>query len=354
LAVRSSERPEVIETSSVSEPSVAEVANLVPDGATFVTSAGRGWRGLLLAHADVPAVDLPDFTSEDPYVGVWLSGPASVEWWDGAKWRRMVAMPGSVGVVPAGEPRGLRVAADHEIAVVFLPRAITERELHEADVPARAAELVRGFGIPDPEIARIVSSLVSELRTGGGLGERLYVESLAALLAVRLLREHSSLAEASADKVALQPSPGLGQRQLESVIEFIEASLASRLPLSELAATAGLSPHHFARMFKRSTGVPPHKYVVRRRVERAKALLARSELPIAAVAAQCGFSHHQHLAASFARLVGTSPSRFRRASAEQELAPIAQGRGSRAARRTRESPASTAVEAAHPEGGGAC
>lgn len=53
----------------MSEPSVAEVANLVPDGATFVTSAGRGWRGLLLAHADVPAVDLPDFTSEDPYAG---------------------------------------------------------------------------------------------------------------------------------------------------------------------------------------------------------------------------------------------------------------------------------------------
>jgi hypothetical protein len=180
LAVRSSERPEVVDTSPVSEPSAAEVANLVPDGASFVTSEGRGWRGLLLAHADVPAVDLPDFTSEAAYIGVWLSAPASVEWCDGAKWRRLVAMPGSVGVVPAGEPRGLRVAADHEIAVVFVPRAVIERELQEADVPARAAELVRGFGIPDPEIARIVSSLVSELRTGGGLGERLYVESLAA------------------------------------------------------------------------------------------------------------------------------------------------------------------------------
>jgi len=68
-------------------------------------------------------------------------------------------------------------------------------------------------------------------------------------------------------------------------------------------------------MFKHSTGLPPHRYVVRRRVERAKVLLADTELTIAAIAGRCGFSHHQHLAASFSQLVGTTPSRFRRDTA---------------------------------------
>jgi len=203
------------------------------------------------------------------------------------------------------------VKASHEAAVVFLHPDHIEQELEQAGVRSEGLELVRGYGIQDPEIARIVSSLVGELRVEGAVGEQLYVESLAALLAVRLMREHSSLGASSGRKVARPPGVGLGQRQLATVLELIEANLATRLGLSELAATAGLSLHHFARMFKHSTGLPPHRYVVRRRVERAKSLLAGTDLPIAVIASQCGFSHHQHLAASFSRLVGTSPSRFR-------------------------------------------
>ena len=313
MALRSYERAEIFDGPPALE--VGELAGLVPRGGSLVTSRDRAWRGLLVAHAHVPAAPLPEFTSADPYVGVWLSPPKQTEWWDGRKWRRTVAVPGSFGVVPPGEPRALRVGADHEVAVVFLPRGLLERELEEAGMRPEGVELVRHFGRSDPEIARIVSALVGELRAGGSPGERLYVESLAALLAVRLLREHSSLATAGRDKVARPARSGLGQRQLAGVLEFIEANLASRLGLADLAATAGLSPHHFARMFKRSTGLPPHKYVVRRRVERAKALLAGTALLVAAIAGECGFSHHQHRAGSFAQLVGTSPSRFRSDSA---------------------------------------
>jgi AraC family transcriptional regulator len=293
------------------EPSLGELTGLAPEGARLESSRGRGWHGLQLAHLHVPAVELPEFASPDPYVGVWLSAPTSTEWWDGAKWRRTLATPGSLGVRPAGEPRGLRVEADHEVAVAVLRRELIERELEQAGVRSEGVELVRAYGIRDAEIARIVSLLVRELHVEGALGERLYVESLAALLAVRLLREHSSLGESSGRRITRPPRAGLGQRQLATVLEVIEADLATTLGLSELAATAGLSPHHFARMFKHSTGFPPHRYVVRRRVERAKSLLAGTDLSIAAIAGQCGFSHHQHLAASFSRLVGTSPSRYR-------------------------------------------
>ena len=79
-----------------------------------------------------------------------------------------------------------------------------------------------------------------------------------------------------------------------------------------MAAVAGLSPNHFSKLFKRSTGLPPHQYVIRERTEKAKALLTGTDLPVSVVAQDCGFSDQAHLTRHFRRLVGTTPARFRR------------------------------------------
>jgi AraC family transcriptional regulator len=79
-----------------------------------------------------------------------------------------------------------------------------------------------------------------------------------------------------------------------------------------MAAVARLSPYHFARQFKRATGLPPHQYVIARRVERAKQLLhAGDDLSLAQVAARAGFSNQSHFSLHFKRLVGVTPRRFR-------------------------------------------
>lgn len=72
-----------------------------------------------------------------------------------------------------------------------------------------------------------------------------------------------------------------------------------------------LSPYHFARQFKAATGLPPHQFVIVRRVERAKQLLGAGDLPLAGVAAQAGFSGQSLLCHHFKRLVGVTPRRFR-------------------------------------------
>jgi AraC family transcriptional regulator len=105
-----------------------------------------------------------------------------------------------------------------------------------------------------------------------------------------------------------EPEGGLSPRQLKRVVEHIEAHVDRRLALAELAAVAGVSASHFKALFKRSTGLPVHQYVVRRRVERARLLLQERTATIADVAAQTGFANQSHLARWMRRVAGVTPT----------------------------------------------
>jgi AraC family transcriptional regulator len=108
------------------------------------------------------------------------------------------------------------------------------------------------------------------------------------------------------------PRGGLCGRKLGAVLEYIHRNLNSALTLRELAAVAHLSPYHFARLFKVSTGLPPRRYVIARRVDRAKRLLrGGDDLSLAQVAARSGFWDQGHFTRHFKRLVGVTPKQFR-------------------------------------------
>ena len=91
----------------------------------------------------------------------------------------------------------------------------------------------------------------------------------------------------------------------------MEENLAGDLSLAEIAGAANMSPYHFSRLFKESVGSPPHRYVVARRVERAKDLLLGTDLPIAEVAREVGFSGQSHLHFHVKRLLGATPASLR-------------------------------------------
>jgi transcriptional regulator of acetoin/glycerol metabolism/AraC-like DNA-binding protein len=104
---------------------------------------------------------------------------------------------------------------------------------------------------------------------------------------------------------------GLPPGALRRVREYIDVHLGDRTQLTELAAVAGVSVHHFAREFKRSTGVAPHDYLVQKRVDRAREMLARTGWSLSEVAFAAGFSDQSHMARHFRRLVGMTPGQFR-------------------------------------------
>jgi len=104
---------------------------------------------------------------------------------------------------------------------------------------------------------------------------------------------------------------GLSAPRLQHVTEFIDDNLARALPLSELSAEAHMSPYHFSRLFKESTGVPPHRFVVQRRIDRACGLLLDGHLSIDAIARAVGFRTRSHFSMMFHRLTGTPPTVYR-------------------------------------------
>jgi AraC family transcriptional regulator len=141
---------------------------------------------------------------------------------------------------------------------------------------------------------------------GADAGGRLYAEALGAVLAHEIIRLDAGAA------VLPGRRGGLAGWQQRRIVEFIEEHLADDLPLAALASLAQLSPYHFAREFKRSFGVPPHRYHSNRRIERARALLANPKASVAEVALEVGFSGSSAFAATFRRATGQTPTDYRR------------------------------------------
>jgi AraC family transcriptional regulator len=104
---------------------------------------------------------------------------------------------------------------------------------------------------------------------------------------------------------------GLPQHKLKRVQAFVDEHLAEAMHVDQLAGEVHMSPFHFARMFKQTTGQSPHLYVVSQRIERAKALLRDSEVPLIAIAAQTGFRTQGHFTGVFRRYTGLTPRVFR-------------------------------------------
>ena len=102
---------------------------------------------------------------------------------------------------------------------------------------------------------------------------------------------------------------------LRNVLAFIEENLGQPLTLAELAAQATLSEYHFARMFRQSTGLAPHQYVMQRRMEKAKALVQNTATTLTDIALACGFNSASHFSNRFRSATGMTPSQLRAASA---------------------------------------
>ena len=156
-----------------------------------------------------------------------------------------------------------------------------------------------------PPLRATMAAVAAELASGGA-GGPLAAETLANVLAARLLRHLSSPRRLERGRDGALP-----RGRLRAVVEFIEEHLDRCPTLAQMAAVVGVNPYHFARQFKAATGLPPHKYVIARRVERAKELLQTGvDLSLAEVALRAGFSDQSKLSHHFKCLVGVTPRQF--------------------------------------------
>jgi AraC family transcriptional regulator len=157
----------------------------------------------------------------------------------------------------------------------------------------------------DPRLSAMVAAVHAEMVAGFPSG-RLFLDSVEQAMAVTLVNGHA---------VRHRPVQiyrgGLGSARLRRIRELIHAKIEDDLSLDEMAQSVGLSTAHFARMFRKSTGVTPHQFVVRQRIDRAKAMLRAPDARVLDVAIACGFKTQQHFAQVFRDVCGVSPTEYR-------------------------------------------
>ncbi len=159
----------------------------------------------------------------------------------------------------------------------------------------------------DPQLEQVLQLLRAELHEGDSWVGQLYVESLANVLAVNLLREYST----ANPRVAVYEG-GLGDRKIMQISDYIHAHLDQSIKLADLAEVAGISQFHFSRLFKQSMGITPYQYLIQQRVEQARQLLPLTKRAIAEIALQCGFNSQSHFTKHFKDATGMTPNNYRK------------------------------------------
>jgi AraC family transcriptional regulator len=215
---------------------------------------------------------------------------------------RCVRQTGDVDLTPSGEEGGYDADTASSALEVRLATGFVARVADELHLAPRRASLAPRHLVADAPTRHLAWAFIAEHQAGGANG-RLYLDSLGVALAVRLL-SHASAAE--------QPVAGLSPRRLQHVLDYIEANLATSLDLVQLAAVARASSAHLRRWFPVHMGESVHRYIVRRRVERARELLILRALPASEVAAAVGFAHQSHMARWMRRLLGATPRELSR------------------------------------------
>ena len=231
-------------------------------------------------------------------------GPRLLQFERGPTRQTPYSPPGSLAFYPPGptvrvvQPaaRFVQVLWDTDLYSALLP------ELGGAASRFESLDLVQ-----DPLLRQIVTSLAQEIE--GGFADRMLVESLGTAMCIGIARQFM-------DRLPLPTSTkGLSPERLRRVRDYVEAHLDDDLSLTVLADIACLSPYHFSRSFKEATGIGPQRYVIQRRLERAKRLLRQTGQPLALIAQEAGFADQSHLTQMFRREMGITPGRFRAALA---------------------------------------
>ncbi len=213
---------------------------------------------------------------------------------------------GDMLITPANTPLFVRWEGDENCLKIQLPASFLKRVAEETlGKDGDRLTLVPTFQSRNQQLEAISTLLMAEAQQRQA-SCRLYLDSLATVLAVQLLRNYGT----TSTQLPTYEG-GLPTYQLNQVLDYIDAGLAGELKLADLAELLGMSPFHFGRMFKQSMGISPHQYVIKQRLERAKHLLKHSDQAIIDIALECGFNSHSHLSKQFRKVMGVSPRTFR-------------------------------------------
>jgi AraC family transcriptional regulator len=226
--------------------------------------------------------------------------------------------PRHFGVVPADRESSWQLTGAPDIQLVYLRRAMVDQIAEEHfGFDTAMVDLVPKLGFSDGLLEQLVLALLDTARReAAGPTDGIYADHLVRMITMHLLRYHSTRAVSAPRAEAVANAT---TARLTHVRDLIESALGEDLALERLAAEAGIAPHAFASAFTKAFGTPPYRYVIERRVERAKSMLRHTDLPVARIAYETGFASQSHLATTFKRSVGQTPGAYRRSMSAVSL-----------------------------------
>jgi AraC family transcriptional regulator len=273
----------------------------------ILSSQDRGWENILVEQFQPSPGEASCYSSDEHMICLSLA-PRPIRFLQikGGKTHAGMYGKGDISITSEKTPFFARWDGDDNYLQIRIASRFIQSVAREAlTMNPDRLELLNEFKIRDRQIEAIGMLLLSELQQEN-LGGRLYIDSLANVLAVHLLRQYA------ADKPRRKVyEGGLPERQVQQVLEYINTHLNQDIKLADLAALLDMSQFHFSHLFKQAIGTSPYQYLLQQRVERAKQLLKQTERSIMDIALESGFSSHSHLSKQFRQLTGITPTAYR-------------------------------------------
>ncbi|NMG20240.1 AraC family transcriptional regulator [Brasilonema bromeliae] len=290
-------------------PKSSELNQRLNNKTLMLSSRQMGWNGILVEqYQNLPAPAEKELSALSTHWLILPGHPGHLHWKFDDRLRESIFQKGDSLLVPAGQSGYWRCqnskSSQTELHIHLQPELV-EQVTQASEMDTERLDLVNHFCKQDLHLQHIAMLLLAELCSDGMMGQ-LYVESLTQVLVIHLLRHYSKSAQ-----IITSENRSLTHAQLQQAIDYIHTHLNRDLSLAEIAEVINISPTYFASLFKRATGISPHQYVIQQRVERAKSLLSKTDLAIADIALQVGFSSQSHLTQQFKRLTGMTPKQVR-------------------------------------------
>lgn len=282
-----------------------------PHGAPrpLLSSEGRGWNALAAELVHIPRGLSRAPGGKSHGLGIHFGPPVRADCMIGGVRMRGLQKAGDIGFIPAGADGSWEDDADCRILRLSLHPLLLAQVAEQLGHNAARLEFVPRLQMRDAGIEAIGRAIKADLEATAP-SDPLYIDLLTNALAVRLIETSSNVRALPEEAPGGRMAPG----ELKRLTDFIEANLDRKLNLAELATVAGVSATRLKILFRNSIGMPVHQYVVRRRVEYARALISTTSMPASQIALAAGFAHQSHMATTMRRLLGRTPGKIARPS----------------------------------------
>jgi AraC-type DNA-binding domain-containing proteins len=226
--------------------------------------------------------------------------------WINGKHSKLQAFPGDTFAFDLTTNPVANLVPPYDYLRFYLPVPTLEQLAYEKGFRRVGGLRTNAIGIQDPIMRGLALSILPVFQNPS-MGTALYLDYIALAFHAHALHVYAGALERGSSLPV-----GLAPWQLRRACEFIEAHLDGDPSIADLARECHLSASHFARAFRQSTGMPPHQWLTKRRIEKAKQLLFEGSMNLAQIAFSCGFVDQSHLTRIFVRHEGRSPGKWRR------------------------------------------